>query len=213
MESGLKPEQAHAAEADFGHRAAASWLPLSPVKDLTVTLPKGDEADVYTPVVMSRMRFRFEDACPVIALLQVALVKKGQYRRFGRLLASQGFIVVVPDHLRLFPRIPVPVRFSEVGVVTAVYDGMLAADADPCSYSGSIRLADPSTASSKASPRSSLSEEMKPPTRRAPTAPPTTQRRFGVCGGTHAITFLKVTDSDEHEDLDPSPSVRRRLNG
>jgi predicted dienelactone hydrolase len=118
------------AQADFANGPVPSWLPPSPVKDLAVTLPNGDEADVYAPVVMPRMRQRFEDAFPVVALLQGALVEKGQYRRFGRLLASQGFVVVVPDHLRIFPGIPVPVRFSEVGVVTAVYEGMLAADAD-----------------------------------------------------------------------------------
>ena len=115
----------------MGSRAGTDWLAPLPVQDSTLSLPNGDEADVYAPVVPPRARDRFADGFPLVALLQGARVANGQYRRFARLLASQGFVVVVPDHLRSFPGIPAPVRFSEVGVVTAVYDGAVAADRDP----------------------------------------------------------------------------------
>ena len=115
----------------LGNSAGSDWLAPLPVQDSTLRLPNGDAADVYAPVVPPSARHRHADAFPLVALLQGALVEKGQYRHFARLLASQGLVVVVPDHLRPFPGIPVPVRFSEVGVVTAVYDGAVAAERDP----------------------------------------------------------------------------------
>lgn len=72
----------------------------------------------------------FADALPLPALLQ-GVVDTAQDRQFSRLPATQGFVVVVPDHVLSFPSIPMPVRFSEVEVVTAVYDGLASADADP----------------------------------------------------------------------------------
>lgn len=114
-----------------GPSAAQAGVATFLVREWSVELPNGDAADVYAPQVPARWRRWFADAFPVVAVLQGALVDKGEYRQFGRLLATQGFVVVVPDHLRNFPGIPVPVRFSEVEVVTAVYDGLVSADADP----------------------------------------------------------------------------------
>jgi dienelactone hydrolase len=118
--------------AAFGpdhHPGAASWI-----KELTLTLPNGDEADVYAPRVPPRLRSWLEDRFAFVAVLQGALVDKSNYRALGRQLARQGFVVVVPNHLRSFPPLyPDPELFSEVSVVSAVSEAMIAADTDPLS--------------------------------------------------------------------------------
>ncbi|MBK1643551.1 hypothetical protein CKO25_02525 [Thiocapsa imhoffii] len=114
----------------------ASAFPVqSPaVRTLTLTLDNGDVADVYLPRIRSRLAGWFEDSLPLVAVLQGALVDKSQYRQLALQLARRGHVVVVPNHFRTFPpAFPDPVLFSEVGVVTAVYTSMVAADADPSS--------------------------------------------------------------------------------
>lgn len=102
-----------------------------PVRVLSFTLTNQDAADVYAPWVGHRRRDRHADRFPLLAVLQGANVDKQQYSTLGTELARHGFVVVVPNHFRRFDGIPFPVLFSEVEVVTAVYDSLLAADMDP----------------------------------------------------------------------------------
>jgi hypothetical protein len=116
--------------------AAEPRLPaadLRPVQRLEMTLPNGDPADVYLPRAAPVVPNRFEDALPLIALLQGAFVDKAEYSRVARLIAEQGFVVVVPNHAQTLPQFPQPVLFAEVDTVNAVHDAMAAADADPAS--------------------------------------------------------------------------------
>ena len=71
-----------------------------PVSTYAVTLPSGDPADVYHPRVPAALRPVLTDAFPVVAVLQGANVDKGQYGDVSRVLARQGFVVVVPNHVR-----------------------------------------------------------------------------------------------------------------
>lgn len=71
-----------------------------PVATYAVTLPSGDPADVYHPDVPAALRPVLPDAFPVVALLQGANVDKSRYGAVSRTLARQGFVVVVPNHLR-----------------------------------------------------------------------------------------------------------------
>lgn len=59
----------------------------------------GDPADVYLPALPSGM-------WPVALVLPGANVDKGHYATFAALLARQGFVVVVPNHWRTFPPLP-----------------------------------------------------------------------------------------------------------
>ncbi len=116
--------------AAFGTHVEWRLPPL--VQKAALTLPNGDEADVYAPRIRSPSRIWLEDAFPVVVVLQGALVDKSQYRNLGRQLARRGFVVVIPNHFRAFPPLfPEPQLFSEVGVVSAVFDAMVAADSDP----------------------------------------------------------------------------------
>ena len=71
-----------------------------PVATYAVTLPSGDPADVYHPRVPAGLRPVLADAFPVVAVLQGANVDKSRYGAVSRVLAGQGFVVVVPNHLR-----------------------------------------------------------------------------------------------------------------
>ncbi|KEF43059.1 MAG: hypothetical protein ER33_02310 [Cyanobium sp. CACIAM 14] len=64
-------------------------------------LVHGDPADLYLPERGPR-----DGALPVALLLQGANVARRHYARFAASLAGQGFLVVVPDHWRTFPPIP-----------------------------------------------------------------------------------------------------------
>jgi dienelactone hydrolase len=120
--------------AAASHAEPAPTLPdLRPVQRIAMTLPDGDPADVYLPRSAPAVRERFVDALPAVALLQGALVDKGQYSHIARLIAQQGFVVVVANHAREVPSFPQPVLFAEVDTVNVVYDAMAAADADPSS--------------------------------------------------------------------------------
>ncbi len=64
----------------------------------TTIAANGDAADVYFPVLSdsntSTQKF------PIALLLQGALVDKADYSNFARTVASYGFVVVVPNHIR-----------------------------------------------------------------------------------------------------------------
>lgn len=118
------------ADADPGGHADDAESQLR-VREFTLILPNGDEADVYAPRVPPGTYPRYEDAFPILAVLQGALVDKAQYQALGQSLAKSGFVVVIPNHFRRFPGFDEPVLFTEVGVVTEVYEAMLFEDKDP----------------------------------------------------------------------------------
>ncbi len=110
--------------------SASPWSSLT--RTFTTTLPSGDVADVYHPVVPERLRRHLNDAFPVVAVLQGANVDKSRYSGLGRGLARQGFIAVIPNHVRA-PGGPFPPGglFSSPTVIPQVLAAVTAADADP----------------------------------------------------------------------------------
>lgn len=128
---------------DLGEVAQGVEVPARWVEASTITLPNGDVADVYSPVVRAPQAPAFEDAFPVVVYLQGGLTARGNYRAFGTALAEQGFVVVVPDHLRAFgpPGTP-PAPFTEANVIGAATAAVVALDADPSSPL--YHVADPS---------------------------------------------------------------------
>jgi predicted dienelactone hydrolase len=61
----------------------------------------GDEADLYLPGGATA-----NGTLPIALLLQGAHVDKRHYASFAAALARQGFLVVVPNHWRTFPPLP-----------------------------------------------------------------------------------------------------------
>ena len=106
------------------------FAPWFQVQEFQLELTNGDEADLYAPRVPPRRRGRYVNAFGMVTVLQGALVDKSQYRTLGRELAQLGLVVVVPNHLRSFPGLPFPVLFSELEVVTAVYETLLQENED-----------------------------------------------------------------------------------
>jgi dienelactone hydrolase len=111
--------------------AAPAGRSGSVIGTFTVTLPSGDAADVYHPTVPERLRPLLADAFPVVAVLQGANVDKSRYSGLGRGLARQGFVVVVPNHVRApggpFP----PGLFTSQTVIPNVLAQATAEDGDP----------------------------------------------------------------------------------
>lgn len=88
-----------------GHKATeAAWLgaaragPEQGTLQLKANLGD-DQADVYLPALLPR-------PLPVALVLPGANVAKEHYASFAGLMALQGFVVVVPDHWRTFPPLP-----------------------------------------------------------------------------------------------------------
>lgn len=98
----------------------------------TIRLPSGDMADVHAPIVAPKLHRYFEDAFPLVIVLQGALVDKSRYAEFGRRLAARGYVVVIPNHEQVVPGFGLAL-FTEVGVVTDVLEQMRLADQDPSS--------------------------------------------------------------------------------
>lgn len=110
-------------------RAAAPDHGRFQVRQFSLSLPNGDEADIYVPRVSRAAARVFEDAFPVVAVLQGANVDRSHYNQLGSAIARQGFVVVIPNHYRDFPGFG-RVLFSEVGVVNDVWAAMAAEDED-----------------------------------------------------------------------------------
>ena len=60
-----------------------------------------DEADIYYPVLSSANT----DSLPVVLFLQGANIDKSLYSNYAQLVASYGFIVVIPNHFRFIPQL------------------------------------------------------------------------------------------------------------
>lgn len=117
---------------EIAARENALLYPSQWVTAQTVTLASGDVADVYAPVVPRPAAPAFEDAFPVVTVLQGGRVAGRFYQGFGRELARHGFVVVIPDHLRAFgpPGAPA-VPLTEGNVIGAALEAVALLDADP----------------------------------------------------------------------------------
>lgn len=105
------------------------------VRVQSMDLLNGDQADVYAPVIPHKQSRRWTDAFPLVAFFQGALVDKSYYARFGRRLAAQGFVVVIPNHERtvVTPFLTLTGLLPEVTQVDDVLATVADADGDPSS--------------------------------------------------------------------------------
>ena len=100
------------------------------VDALAVALPSGDAADVYVPDVQP-FRDLFQNAFPVVVFLQGGLTDKAFYGELARQVAARGYVVYVPNHLKLLG--PAPALFADGSSLQDVLAAASAADADPAS--------------------------------------------------------------------------------
>lgn len=103
------------------------------VRVQAITLSSGDVADVYAPVIPRKFSQRFEDAFPLVVVLQGALVDKSDYSQFGRRLAADGYVVVIPNHYQFIPGFGTAL-FTEVSVLTEALDQVTVEDGDSTSH-------------------------------------------------------------------------------
>ena len=82
----------------------------------TTIVTNGDPADIYYPVASESSNF------PVALLLQGALVDKADYSNFASIVASYGFVVIVPNHFQSFPQFDQEGLFAEVSEVEDVLE-------------------------------------------------------------------------------------------
>ena len=101
-------------EGHWSRAGGAEWLGPSTAGPEPGTL-KGkarlgnDQADLYLPApaaVGSRALAAPPKPLPAALVLQGANVDKSHYATFAALLAREGFLVVVPNHWRTFPPVP-----------------------------------------------------------------------------------------------------------
>lgn len=95
------------------------------------TVIGNDPTDIYYPVISDPTV-----STPVALLLQGALVDKADYSHYASLVASYGFTVVVPNHVRTLQGpggVPFTGLLAEQGQVTTVLDFMTLENQNPAS--------------------------------------------------------------------------------
>lgn len=118
-------------------RAATLPVNLQPEFDTVEQYPAlidHDSADIYVPTFQNKDSRNHP--LPIALLLQGANVDKSNYSLFSDHLARYGFIVVLPNHLRKFPPIPVLGKYillPEQHQVTHVLDYLNQENSDPSS--------------------------------------------------------------------------------
>ncbi len=98
------------------------------IHQYSVTLARGDVADVYVPIIRFNQRRQFTDAFPLITVLQGANVDKAHYETLARSLAQRGFVVAVPNHAQTIPGTAISGLFTDVHVVNDVLTQITAED-------------------------------------------------------------------------------------
>ena len=83
----------------------------------TTTIPNRygtvDKTDIYYPILSSSNK----KTLPVALMLQGTLVDKSDYSNFANIVASYGFVVVIPNHFQTVPQCDKPVLVSETSQV------------------------------------------------------------------------------------------------
>lgn len=119
---------------------AATFDP-NPLFDSTAsystTIPRNeggtDAADIYYPVLLDTAYN--QSSLPIALFLQGALVDKSDYSNFASTVASYGFVVVVPNHVRtaINPMGSITGLIAEQQQVNDVLTYMVAEDSNPSS--------------------------------------------------------------------------------
>lgn len=85
-----------------------------------------DEADIYYPVLSPKST----ETLPVALLLQGAAVDKSEYFNFANIVASYGFVVIIPNHFQTVPQLEQPILLPETSQVENVLDFAIAENAN-----------------------------------------------------------------------------------
>lgn len=104
-----------------------SYLPaplFSKIEQIETVIPSsGDEVDIFIPVGPSSPSAK---SLPVALFLQGANVDKSNYEEYAKVVASYGFVVVVPNNFNTFtpppPAPPITGYFSELQQINEVLD-------------------------------------------------------------------------------------------
>ena len=100
----------------------------------TAIAASGDAADIYFPTDGSPAIFALlGDRFPVVVVLQGGRTARGFYSEYAGRIARHGFIVIVPDHIRVFPPgAPVPpAALTEASVLNDAFAHVVAEGAKP----------------------------------------------------------------------------------
>jgi predicted dienelactone hydrolase len=97
----------------------------------TTIATNNDPADIYFPIP-SDIKTQ-TDTFPIALLLPGALVDKSYYSNFARIVASYGFVVVVPNHRRSVPALGVKRLLAETSQVNHVLNYMVKENSNPTS--------------------------------------------------------------------------------
>lgn len=89
-----------------------------------------DIADIYFPQPSNNQN---HIEFPIALLLQGANVDKSNYSNFASIVASYGFIVVVPNHEKSLPELNLTGLFAETSQIDAVLAQMSAENSNPAS--------------------------------------------------------------------------------
>ncbi len=97
----------------------------------TIITTNGNPADVYYPNSSSQDQVRAE--FPLALLLPGGLVDKSQYEKFVNIVASYGFVVVVPNNERSLPQFDFEGFLSEASEINDTLEYIVAENANPAS--------------------------------------------------------------------------------
>ena len=98
----------------------------------TAIAASGDAADIYYPTDGSPAIFALlGDRFPVVVVLQGGRTARGFYSEYAGRIARHGFIVIVPDHIRVFSPAPFPAALTEASVLNDAFAHVVAEGANP----------------------------------------------------------------------------------
>ncbi|WP_199328303.1 alpha/beta hydrolase [Anabaena azotica] len=97
----------------------------------TTITTNGDDADIYFPVITSSNLNR--QKTPIALLLPGSRVNPSEYSQFASIVASYGFTVVVPKHIRSLPNFGFTGLVPETSQINDVLDFMTTENYNPSS--------------------------------------------------------------------------------
>jgi hypothetical protein len=113
------------AAADYGWEGQfiSRAFPVEQISSYTTIIEQGgDEADVYYPTPRNGWNWMYVDSFPLVIMSQGAKVDKEYYSTLASNVASQGFVVVVPNQTStMFGDL---LRYAEMATIHEVMDHM-----------------------------------------------------------------------------------------
>ncbi|MFN6471928.1 MAG: alpha/beta hydrolase family protein [Nostoc sp. SerVER01] len=120
--------------SDDGRTTGAATFSPDPLFEFAnsykTTIPSnGDSADIYYPLIASSNINQIKT--PIALFLPGSRVDISQYSQFANIVASYGFTVIVPEHIRYLPDFGFTGLLPETSQISHVIDFMLAENSNP----------------------------------------------------------------------------------